>query len=287
MVMLKVNNLTVSVANSKLHAPGEEIGGSRVWSGRWCDQRMRFLRSWSIETTPMKMGALTRLKHWVMGRGHHWSFDVDLYSDKGLGPSTYSAAPTITTGTTKFSEPLTAFAYLGAAGATCTWALTLDGPDQSYSVSRWVWNGSDGGYGIWRHYFNSYDAKTASSVALLDGSTMPSISNFTISTSGGVVSYLQRARNNAHSSNAAIWVEDLVMAPYAMDTDMVAAIIASPLTLPFGACPHIMVTGDIIEEAGPVYAVARMKRRPYLQAQPAGDSWQDNMGTLAFEIHEV
>lgn len=286
--MLAVNNLAVPVADAKLVGKREEVGGARRWGGQWADQRRRILRTWEVETPPLVMDRATRLKHWIMGRGHHWSFDVDLYSDKGLGPSTYSAAPVIATGVTKFSEPSTAFAFIGSAGQTCTWTLPLDGPDASWTVARWVWVQTDG-TPSWRHYVDTYDAKTATQSFYKDNvvTGVGSILNYALTFSTASVAYLQRARNLANSANDSVWVEDLVMVPYAMDTDMVAALFAAPATSPFGPCPDVRVTGDLIEEAGPVVARAVLTRRPYLQGQPAGLAWQDNMGTLVFQLHEV
>ena len=283
---LSVNNLDVQVASCTKRTV--EAGGARRYPGTWRDQRQGLKREWDVETCPMSEDDAEALSHWLLGRGDHWSFDVRAYSDGGVGPNTAStSAFGIVTGVTKFSEPLTSFVLVGSAGQTASFSIPLDGPDQSYTVSRWVWNGTDVGYGLWRHYVNRYDASTGVTTAYLDTAVMPAISNFTITAASNVLTYLQRARNNAHGADVAIWIEDLVMVPYAMTTAQIAAIYNSAATQPFGRCPLVRITGTILDEAGPVEVEVTLAGQARLQAGDTGGVWSQSMRSLKFTMREV
>lgn len=283
---LKINGLEIPVA--RCSQSKREVGGGRRWSGNWRDERRGRKRVWELETSPLSEDNAEALEHWLLGRGQHWSFDVNTYSDGGVGPVVgYTSALAITTGTTKFSEPLTSFLYVGATGQTVSFAISLDGPDLSYTVSRWVWNSGDAGYGLWRHYVDRYDAVSATLTKYLDGATMPGgIGNYTVTSSGGTLTYTQRALRNDNVTNAGGYIEDLVMVPYLMTTDMIAALYAAPATLPFGRSPMVRITGDILDEAGPVEARAHLGGMASVMAD-AGSGFVQTLKTVKFKLETV
>lgn len=281
---LSINNLDVPVMSCTKRTV--EVGAGRRYAGTWREQRRAIKREWDIETTLLAEDDAEALSHWLLGRGHHWSFDTNAFSDDGRGPvAGYTSSLAIVTGTTKFSEPLTSFMFVGSGGQYVEFSVTRSGPDLSFTISRWVYNFFD--LTSWAHHVYRYDAVAGTTTITVNGSTVALHSNVTISLSGNDVVYRQKARRNDDLANTSVWIEDLVMVPYAMTDAMLSAIYTSGATQPFGRCPRVRITGTILDEAGPVEAVATLSGQSRVQAGGTSGTWSQGLRTLKFTLREV
>jgi hypothetical protein len=285
MTFLMLNNFTVSVRDGSVRRSDEEGSYNKSFSGEHRDSRQWVRRRWDIETQPLGVSDADALELWILGHAHHWSFDYDLYSEqKGKGPNSgYNIVNESFVGFPKFSDPKNQYIQVGngTAGRTITFSIPQL-RDSDYTISRWVLNITDAGFANHRHYVDRYDSGVVTSK--LDNAAMPAISNYSISQGNSLISFTQLGRNNANTADASIWLEDLVIFPYAITDAMITAIFTS--TNAFFS-PTMRMTGDIVDEPGPVYVRGHINEIRSVQGRRAGVSgWENNLRVISFSLVE-
>jgi hypothetical protein len=97
MAFITLNGITLSVLVPSGDREELEIGEGlqRAFDGSTQRSVRAYKRRWTLTTvidTPVISRAFQKL---LQGRGHRWSFNTDLYSDLGLGPSASSGASSV------------------------------------------------------------------------------------------------------------------------------------------------------------------------------------------------
>lgn len=95
MPFIKVNGITISVADGKSRLRREPIGGafSRADDGTARLTRKKLARNWDLETIPLAATEAYPLAGLLWGLGNLWTFNADEYSDgKAQGPAVAKVA---------------------------------------------------------------------------------------------------------------------------------------------------------------------------------------------------
>jgi hypothetical protein len=100
MAFITLNGIVLSVLVPTGERDELEIGEGlqRAFDGSAQRSVRAYKRRWSLSTiidTPLTARAFQKL---LQGRQHRWSFNADLYSDLGLGPSASSGASSVAGG---------------------------------------------------------------------------------------------------------------------------------------------------------------------------------------------
>lgn len=104
MAFITINGIDVDVRVEEASRPDViEIGEkSRAFDGTLRKSRQGVKRAYSIQTGFAQRSDSLALESLLLGLGHRWSFDSHLYSSKGLGPSSTTAAAQAASGNSKF-----------------------------------------------------------------------------------------------------------------------------------------------------------------------------------------
>jgi hypothetical protein len=85
---LTLNGMTVPVKPGTVQRDHEELGTRRrAFDGTLRSTRRALKQVWQMVTTPQSSSFAKALRGMLLGRGHNWPFDDDLYSGKGLAPN--------------------------------------------------------------------------------------------------------------------------------------------------------------------------------------------------------
>ncbi len=120
MTYLKLNNITIPVAKGGEVEPQEIGSKKRAFDGTLSADRRDIKRMWKYETKPLTASLARTLRGLVMGEGHYWSYNSDLYSDKGLGAS---------------NTPTTTFISNTAGDGDAVKVQSLDSPETTRNAS--------------------------------------------------------------------------------------------------------------------------------------------------------
>lgn len=227
MSQLLINGIDIPVSSSSWEEENNEIGErQRSLSGSVIDTIRARFDSWkgeSITTDPVQARALRGL---LNGSGHGWSFDVDLYSTKGLGPEAGH------NGAVSASSPKYGAKRLEVTtSGSIAWNLGITA-SIAWTVSLWRIESS-----VWHHYVINYMGQKWKDGARNDGLSVTFIAvNSTVS--GCVV------LNGGGS--AAEYYDDLIVVPYTMPTDWPGIIYAYGQAWP--KPPALWVSGTLIHD---------------------------------------
>lgn len=280
--MLSLNNWTVPVKNG-----GAKLIVEEAWRGRRGDHSMAVSRNWvgrkwSITTTPMLSENGEALEHWLEGLGHTYPFDYDLYSSRSRPPLTGYTGGILATGVVKFASPVNSFLYIGGAGENISFDAQSNFGSSYGTVSFWMWI-NDGAYGAWHHYVQKRDAGVTT-VIVNNGAGPANPSNYTVTFATGTHQIDVRANDHTNASGADVWIEDLVIVPYAWTAGQITAVYTS--TQAFGMTPFLRMKGSLLYENGPVYVQAEIKGVSTVQGYMGG-AWKNDLRILDFVLHEV
>lgn len=233
-----------------------EIGErDRAFSGKYRSSRRALKRRWRMKTVPMIRTHAEAVKGLLLGLGHYWSFDDDLYSSKGLGPNAgYTATQSPTGGL-----------YGGKASITSiTYAVGLPTDEWTVSVARW--SGT-----AWELY-----AVRADGAKWRNGARDDALNTSWLSVSGGSLTLTGSPTD----------YDELVAVPYlATDQQIVAW---HGLTLPFSALPRLNATGDLVRRGAedPLVVEAEITGVEIMSFAKDG-SWHKDGMVLEFVLEEV
>ncbi len=189
------------------------IGGmSRGYSGKLRGTQRARKGEWALRLFPFKVAEAIAHEGLLLGEGHYWSFDSDLYSSKGLGPRSGYSATLATGGKYGGKVSITSITY--AAGLADDWAVLV-----------YRWNGS-----AWDYYAVRSDG----------AKWLNSTRNDAASTTWLAVD----ADGDLTLTGAPTDYDELVALPYLATADMIVAWQA--LTTQFSSLPKLNVSGDVV-----------------------------------------
>tara|TARA_Y100000310_G_scaffold292510_1_gene321303 strand:+ start:754 stop:1512 length:759 start_codon:yes stop_codon:yes gene_type:complete len=134
MAFLEFMGYTVEIADGEAVESQIEFGDThRSFNGTLLQTRRAIKREWELLTAPYIQAEATAIRKLLQGYGHHWSFDVNMYSSKGLNEKSGTAT---TPSGGKFNDKLDVTADVQfATELTDDWTALLyryDGADWVY-----------------------------------------------------------------------------------------------------------------------------------------------------------
>lgn len=263
MAFLTINGIDVEVAAATPPTAGIEEVGERVraFDGTLRVSRHALKQSFEFTTPPMLRADATALRRLLMGEGHAWSFDSNLYSSKGLGGSSVTNAVQQASGSSKFGAGRL---QVGATTGTITFAAALG---STWSAGFWrSTNGTS-----WTHYLVRSDG-----AKWVDGSRSDGTSTTWLSVSSGSLTL-------ANGTGSAVYYDDLYALPF-LTADSWGPMLGVA-TSPFSALPALTVTGDLIE--GSSLTCIGMAESYEVLPGVMGGSLQSNLRRLRGILSEV
>ena len=255
MAFLELNGWTVPVAAGSVSEEPVEIGErDRAFDGTYRSSIRAVKRRWRMKTVPMIRSDAEALRGLLLGLGHYWSFDTDLYSSKGLGPvAGYSATQSSTGGRFGGKVSVTSISY--AAGLPSSWTVL---------VSRW--SGT-----AWEKY-----AVRSDGAKWKDGARNDALSTTWLSVSGGTVTLTGTSTS----------FDELIVLPYLATDAQIQAWHA--LTVPFSALPRINATGDLVQRtaSSPLVVQCQVMNEEIVQFAKGG-AWHKDGKVIEFVLEEV
>jgi hypothetical protein len=218
---LYLNGINIPVSTDGAERPAPLLIGDRqrAFSGGLIDTVRARKQSLHFKTPPLAFSVTTALRGLLHGDGHHWSFNVDFYSDKGL---TYSANTDVI-GISGSLTGLGAYADFAAA-RDMTWT---PGYTADWTVIAWEYNSTGPVYTHWVVCSNS----TQYSNGVTTGSPPAWL---TVNTGAGTVKI-----------SGVTKIADFAMVPYIMPATWAANLFALG-HVPFSSLPNLNATGDLV-----------------------------------------
>jgi hypothetical protein len=271
---LNLNGIQVpcSVAAGAKGATEEGGTSKRANDGTMIIQRRYTKWHWSLQLTPQDDVHSRAFRNLVLGRGDYWSFDSNVYSAKGLGPSTLTG-----------SVQSAGSAYLGAgklaqtAGGSNKIAITSTEIPKS---NQWtVMHARQLAAGAWNHYIATFDGTTRTDYT--NGVVTGSQTWLTVVVATGIVTLVADGGN-------ATQVDELVILPYLVPTDW-------PLQMynwnnggnQVGALAQLKATGNAIEGNTRTVPVAGLAKDIVFVPSTLAGTFAENNQTFAFELAEA
>lgn len=214
MPFVEINGLTIPITGEPQMTDASKLRSSRTANnGLWLE-RLYYKRSWSMVTPLLDLDYAEALVYMLQGQGHHWSFNSDLYSDKGLTNVSGSWARASAAG--KF----------GADYVIASTDIEIDfgaAYGQNWSVGVWELVG-----GTWEHHLKRSDGTTWE-----DGveGTYAWAGNIDLDITG-----LLTLANGSY--------DDLVVTPYEVSDEVATG---WPMSDPWGSNPYLRFRGDIYD----------------------------------------
>ena len=271
MPFLAINGLTINIADESASVNREPFGEdeSRAFSGRLQPNRRGLIRRFDLEVPLENYQDQIPLAGLISGEGHHWSFDANLYSSKGLGPNSgYTVTMSATGGKVGGHVQVT-------SGQTLTYNYATS---SDFTMLVWKENG-----GAYLQYAYVNDASAGSVIQYKSGAphTPAGTDNITnwYSFSSGVHTLMGK---DIAGTNGNAKYDELLIVPYAMTATMVASFYALVNGgTAFSDLPKLNLTGDIIPET----TLEVVGTLPTQRLRSAGVT--GNVGsTLTFELVE-
>ena len=269
MPFLKIDGVTVKVAIGEgSRAPGMVGSSERAENGDLVVDRVRGFTDLTFTTPVLSPAEAWALRHLLEGYGQTWSY-LTAYGSKGMGPDALTNTTQSATG-----GPVTGTGRLivGATTGTVTYSAPLALRPGVYDTTSWhvmVWRNE--GAPSWKHYQISSNGS-----AWKDGVAV-AMPTWITTTPGGNVTI-------ANATGAAVEYSDLVVLPYEVPSTWVAFFDAFLRTgaRAMPALGKILVDGDAIPSAYPIYAHGRVTREPYVKSTLGAAS-----RSLSFTLEEA
>jgi hypothetical protein len=228
MSFLTLNGIAIAVSEGHAKKSAKEIGDrADAFDGTPLLSRQRIRREYEVDSVPLVKTEAWALENFVLGAGHHWSFDSHLYSSKGLGPNVF-------TGTTagsvagKYGNKLTLAATTGQLNYPA--AVAEGNGDSTVLVFRFE-------SGAWHHYIVRSDGSRWYDGVL--GAGGATASWLTVSPAGSVT--LTNSTVNAQD------YDDLVALPFKIPDSWVAGLYAYHAAQAFSDLRRLTMGGDFVQ----------------------------------------
>jgi hypothetical protein len=274
MAFLTINGWDVPIADGQASLVYQQLGRqSRSYSGVLSGTYRAKVREWKLQTTLEDEASAEAIEGLIDGTGHVWTFDNDLYSSKGLGPATgYSV--TVAAAGGKIGGMATV-----ASNTAISWAATS--VNVPWTLLAWKKDLA----GAWQHYGLNVTGTQFKNGAEHTPAAGDSVANWAVHSSGNF-SLLGKGIDGA---NAAAFYDELVIVPYLMPIDQIAATYTEAVAgRGFSALPVLKLTGDCVAEtySGPLSVIGEMGNNAFVQAMYSG-SFQSNLRRMDFVLREV
>lgn len=282
---LTINGIAVSVANGSASKTRDVVGAgiTRAQSGA---ARNNFnAKKWHFKgkTTPIVANEALFLRALLDGMGDRWTFDADLYSDKGVNASVNTGGTIITTNPTpKYGASSLS---LGSGTGIDSWAVDPTGSGANTNWTACFWKSVTGGAPAWHRFIVTIDS-LATTTVYQDGSVSSLPAGLTVSmvTSGTVLQF-------GNTSGATIAIDDLLYVPAFCPASFVAGIDAfmqrqawaSPYpSLQLGG----LATADDMHPL-PLTVLGQPGDLAFVEGAISGSALVDNLCELTFDLIEV
>ncbi len=269
MAFLTLCNIPMNIDAKSGERRWTEVGDKgRAFDGSFRRTLQKLKRSWPMSSAPLIAADADALAGLVQGLGHSWSFDVDLYSSKGLAKKSQSGTVTagVSTGTLKFGNKLQI-----AAGGQVTWGVGLTG---EYTLTVWRLEG-----GAFQHY-----------VIRKKGIANPTINKWKngISDDGAATGWLTVNGSGdvvlGDLTNADDF-DDLVALPFATPNSWVSSLYSS--TRAFPKLPKLEAAGTALSSPETPVTVFGVVERESPEPFPSGGTWQQGGRRVDFVLEEA
>lgn len=150
MSFFNINGWNVPIVNGGMSETSTAFGNTgRSFTNRALINRRMLPRTWTGSMLFQSPTVADTVEGLVSGRGHHFSFDRDVWSDSGAGPTSGTIAniTSVQSGDSRFGT--------GRAEMTADVSFDIGIPPNKYTVMLWVFEGSD-----WVHHAEVNDATT-------------------------------------------------------------------------------------------------------------------------------
>jgi len=274
MPFVQVNGFEIQVkqAGRKIDEPG--VIANRSTSATLRKHRRSVKTGLSFETIPLTEADAEMVENLLLGQGHYFPLDSDLYSaQKGLGPNAGYACAISATQYKVGSRSM--YVASGATGAV--WAL---GYTSDWSFMCWQYRD-----GAWYHVVVVYDADTTTYTEYVDGAAGSGIHDtWRALIASGSLTLVGKAYND--NASEAVYYDDVVAVPYKLDAETITWHYNSGTGRAFSALPRLSVTGDALKTTTPKTMIANITNQGYVQAV-LGGSFAANNRSIQFDLFEV
>jgi hypothetical protein len=224
---LTLNGVTVPVVQDGASRSTLYLGGAgeRAFSGALRRSTRARKREWRFRTGPLVQSEAVAFAGLIEGAGHHWSFDVDTWSSRGLAPSAGSAS--IVSG--------------GKHGAYCTppsgvlltypTALGVD-----FSVLAWKRNA------VWDNHTLIFQNDVGN--GYFHGNTTPTATGLAPASGWAGISRDTSGRLRLSGESGSAFYDDVVCLPVAIPVAWVPGLFSFRGPQPFSALPALQAGGD-------------------------------------------
>lgn len=256
-------------------ATSEDMGQSqRAVDGTWLVHRRVTKLHWAFQSTPQDDLHARAFRDLVLGRGHFWNFNANLFSSKGLGPSAivntvFGAGGGYNGSGGRASQ---------SAGSSNKVQITLS---DIITRGRWgVMHARQVNGGGYTHYVATYDGTTRTeyTAGVLTGSVQTWL---TVNTTTGVV---ELDADNAHTTD----LGELLILPYTLPSDWPAQMYTwNNAGNQWSQLGRLFATGTSIDGNERTATVAgQAKDLTYMPAYISG-VFSENAQAFTFELQEV
>ena len=263
MAFLTISGFEIPISAGGVSLNREAYGRQSVsYGGAQQPQRWGTTRAFDLSTPVTTRAKARALSGLIAGDGHSMPFDSTLYSSTGLGPNPgYGITMSATGGAVGGYVQVT-----GGQSLTYTFKHNFD---RTMMVCKY-----DGA--AWNHYALTYDYSTAITVQYKNGAVHTpvvgdDINNFFSYNS--TFGYWQLEGKNSAGVASDSRYDQLVIAPYVMSADMIAAFDTEILTagLSFSPIPLLRVSGDMIPDGPQLYVGSTSESEYQVAAIASGD----------------
>ena len=265
----RLNGITIPDVPGSVKASTRPFGPrERMHVGNIRDGKRGFVNVYPGETKPLTHDRAKLIRKIVEGRGHVWSFDEDLFSSRGVGPST---SPSVTLSTTggKFDGHIT-------VGSGTSLVYDLPTLYSEWSVYFYHQPEGQGSWDFWVHNSNGYQRKND---ALPGGGDVESL--IVVSEVNGVTQVQIEGNDDVATPTNALY-DSIVLLPFVLTAQDFTDIYnwdKAP-----GNLPSLKMDGDILGTDEEIVRLVGNVGRDYVPFGDVSGGWQNNGQALSYTL---
>lgn len=235
-----------------------------------------FKRRWSGKTSLMGGVEAEAFKLWLMGQCWNLSFEKGIQGEGGLSPDTGYASVIVSTA--KYGT----YSVFGVGGATVArYRIPIRTRSNDYGALMWV---RDNGVGTWQHV--AISSRQGVITRLLDGVSVGGLSCLTVDVpTSNALRFTLVATQPGGSASLGLRFDDVVLFNWPPTTEQIAA--HRTASRAFSEAPLLELSGDVLQETGPVLVRGFVESEDYVQVQDPTLGWDNNQRVVSFSLEEV
>ena len=267
MAFLTVSGFEIPISATGVNLERQGLGESQVsYGGKQMADRFGVTNVFELTATLNTRENARAFSGLIQGDGHYIGFDSSLYSSKGLGPfEGYTVTMSATGGAT------------GGGYVQVTSGQKIEYPffapnDRTVMVCKYTG-------GAWVHYALTFDSSTSTTVQYKNGAPHSpvagdNITNWYAYTGTSASGFWKLEGKDIDGAAGNSRYDQLVIVPYVMSADMIAAFDTEILTtgLSFSPLPQLRISGDMIEDGPQLYVGSTVSSRYQMAAVSASDN---------------